>query len=124
MKLLNNFFFIEQIQRRDDGAQYIVRFNPQNEIYGAHFPGQPITPGVCIIQTAKELLEDYLQSDLEIYGAKNVKFLSVIVPEEGKTFTYEFSKLKVANDITALQVIVTSEDTIYAKLSFSCQKKD
>lgn len=124
MKLLNNFFFIEQIRRRDDGAQYIVRFNPQNEIYGAHFPGQPITPGVCIIQTAKELLEDYLQSDLEICGAKNVKFLSVIVPEEGKSFTYEFSKLKVANDITALQVIVTSEDTIYAKLSFSCQKKD
>lgn len=124
MKLLNNFFFIEQIQRRDDGAQYIVRFNPQNEIYGAHFPGQPITPGVCIIQTTKELLEDYLQSDLEICGAKNVKFLSVIDPEEGKTFTYEFGKLKVANNITTLQVIVTSEDTIYAKLSFSCQKKD
>ena len=40
----------------DKGQEVKIRLNPDHEIYRAHFPGNPITPGVCIVQIISEVL--------------------------------------------------------------------
>lgn len=63
-------------------------------------PGEPITPGVCIVQMAKELIEELLTEQtavahhLEITKVKNVKFLSIISPKEHQQITYQIKKLE------------------------------
>ena len=61
-------------------ATYDVYFDPSHIIYKAHFPDQPVTPGVCIIQMITELASDITQQKLTLECAKNVKFLSLLIP--------------------------------------------
>ncbi|MFA7599606.1 MAG: hypothetical protein WCY35_02680, partial [Bacteroidales bacterium] len=59
-----------------------LRLNASHEIYQAHFPGNPITPGACIVQIAKELSELMIDKSIIITEIKNLKFIHVIVPHE------------------------------------------
>ena len=55
MILKNDFYHIAQASVDLPRATYEIALNAQHFIYQAHFPGEPITPGVCILQMACEL---------------------------------------------------------------------
>lgn len=123
MKLKNNLYTISGSETTDKGVNYNIRLNPDCVIYKAHFPEQPVTPGVCIVEIAHELLEEYYNCPLEVKLVKNVKFLSVISPLEVKDITYQLQNIKEDEDGTIkVQVTAVSDDTVYAKISLTCQK--
>ena len=116
MKLLNNFYNITESLIRKNEASFVVSFLLDNDIYKAHFPGMPVTPGVCIIQMAKELLEIVVNSSLDISSLKHVKFLSVISPSS-KEFEVLLSKIVETDNGWSFQAVVKDDTTIYAKIS-------
>jgi len=59
MKLKNNLYKIISKEEVNSIFNYTVELNPSCVIYEAHFPGEPITPGVCIVQIGKEVIEDF-----------------------------------------------------------------
>ena len=125
MKLLNSLYRIRSKAVTDAFVRYDIHLDANHLIYQAHFPGDPITPGVCIIQIAKELLEDHLGRHLEIQIVKNVKFLNVISPVEKSRITYVFEKI-TTDDTTKIcqaQVQVLSDGTPMVKLSFICSQQ-
>ena len=105
--------------------RYEVLLDEKHFIYQAHFPGEPVTPGVCIIQIAKELLEDHLQHDFVIRQVKNVKFLSVISPIKTPRVSYTFDKLSVLEETgeCKVQIMVTAGDEVLAKLSMTVERR-
>ena len=125
MKLKNNLYKIISKEEVNSIFNYTVELNPSCVIYQAHFPGEPITPGVCIVQIVKEVIEDLLleQSSasrrLEIIKAKNIKFLSVISPNETPILTYQVRKLVFSDDKMTIetQIVVNSDDKSMAKIS-------
>lgn len=125
MKLKNNLYKIISKEEVNSIFNYTVELNPSCVIYEAHFPGEPITPGVCIVQIGKEVIEDLLleQSSasrrLEIIKAKNIKFLSVISPNETPILTYQVRKLIFSDDKMTVetQIVVNSVDKSMAKIS-------
>lgn len=117
MKLLDQLFILDEIAESENGFEAMLQTNPEHPIYAAHFPGNPITPGVCIIQIANELLEKYLGKMLFLKTIKNVKFLSVIIPAEGKKIKYAFSGIAETEMGYKTQVVVSDETMVYAKLS-------
>lgn len=121
MKLKDRLYHIIRRSERD----YEVLLDKNHFIYQAHFPGEPITPGVCIIQIAKELLEDGLHCDYEIKRVKNVKFLSVISPTKTPRVTYSFDKVTVAEETGdyRAQIVVTAGDEVLAKLSMIIERR-
>lgn len=124
MKLLNNLYMISKRETTSLSAQYGIFLKEKSFIYKAHFPNEPITPGVCIIQIAKELLEDYAQKHYTIKAIKNVKFLNVISPVITPYVTYVLDKIVIdeANKTCSLQVQVLAEEVLLTKLSFTCQE--
>ena len=80
MKLKNDFYSVTEAQHSESSVKYTVHLNADHFIYAAHFPGNPITPGVCITQIVKELTEDLLQKSLFLKIVKNIKFTQVINP--------------------------------------------
>lgn len=125
MQLRNNLYTV--IEKRVDGltGYFRLTLTPSCFIYQAHFPGEPITPGVCIVQMGTELLEDLLgeglrkKVKLEICKVKNVKFLSVISPNESTVITYQMKKVEMSEDGSEVkvQMVVTSGDEVKAKIS-------
>lgn len=122
MKLNNELYTITA--HNADGLTYTLSLRSDSLIYRAHFPERPITPGVCIIQIAGELLELTLNRSLELIEVVNAKYLAVINPVDTPEITYTFSKLAEVNDGTACKVAVTVSfgDIVYSKLSLIYKK--
>lgn len=122
MILRNSLYTLSDKQLCGADVSYRIALNPQCFIYQAHFPGQPITPGVCIVQIAKELMEDHLQMALSVKTIKNVKFLSVITPTEDAALVYTIAKIGEAEDTVKAQITVTANGMAKAKISMVCSK--
>lgn len=123
MKLQNSLYTIDCTECQNDGCNYAISLNADNIIYKAHFPGLPITPGVCIVQIAVELLELCTGMPLQIDILKNVKFLNVISPNEIQHLTYELKKVNTDGLLTTAQVTVRTDSTVYSKISIVCKQK-
>lgn len=117
MRLTEGFFIIESTNDTENGFETVLRTNPEHSIYKAHFPGSPITPGVCIIQAVGELLENRFGRKLYLKTVKNIKFLSVIIPEEDKKIKYSFSSIVEDDEGVKTQILVSDDAIIYAKIS-------
>lgn len=54
MLVLKDYYKVESVVRSDGEAVYTVSLNPDCEVYRGHFPGSPVSPGVCNIQMIRE----------------------------------------------------------------------
>lgn len=113
--LANDFYYTIEKRLTDTGFEVDIRFNKTHKIYQVHFPENPITPGVCIVQIAKDLLETHYKTPLLMTLAKNIKFLSVIYPTDEVCF-------KITNTINeegliAASIVVEKNQTSYTKIS-------
>jgi 3-hydroxyacyl-[acyl-carrier-protein] dehydratase len=75
--LKDNFY---TIQGFDSDDIVLLGLNADHEIFSGHFPGQPVVPGVCLMQMVKEVLEERLQLKTRLKQAANLKFISPVDP--------------------------------------------
>jgi 3-hydroxyacyl-[acyl-carrier-protein] dehydratase len=117
MKLKDDFFRIKNSCQTVAGVDYTIGFNAEHFIYQAHFPGNPITPGVCIIQIVKELTEEKLKRELSLKKINNVKFLNVINPLENNEVVFSISISSEGDEAHKISAIVSNGNHPFAKLS-------
>ena len=87
MKLQNEMFTI----MNQTADQTDIRLNGSHVIYQAHFPGNPITPGVCIVQMIGELLSDRCGRRLSLSKIVNLKFVAPISPVDTPDIEISFT---------------------------------
>lgn len=79
--VLADFYNILDRQVREDGKHLLeIRIHPDHPIFSGHFPGRPVTPGVCMLQIIKNTAEDILQAKIHMRSAKNIRFYAIIDP--------------------------------------------
>lgn len=119
MQLLNNFFSITSEPLEGEKQSYGIELHPNHFIFAAHFPGNPIVPGVCQIQMITELLEKKFAKRLYVKEIKNIKYLNVLTPNEVTSLNITFQKL--AEEETSLKAVVLYEtsEKQYAKISLT-----
>jgi 3-hydroxymyristoyl/3-hydroxydecanoyl-(acyl carrier protein) dehydratase len=97
--LLNDFFIIDDWQPAvasagndldsrgpiTGSARAILRINWGHPIFEGHFPGRPVVPGACLLQIVKELVSMALDSEVRLTRADQIKFISMIGPDEDET---------------------------------------
>lgn len=115
MKLKNELYIIKNIENNSCRIELLR----DSRIYKAHFPEQPITPGVCIIQIATELISEMYSHRFEISKISNAKFLAVINPDNTKEVTYTLKKITFNEEEKSAKVSieVTNSETVFTKLS-------
>ena len=89
MKLRDEMFSVE----RWEADNVRVRLHADHVIYKAHFPGNPITPGVCLIQMIGELLEQRQAASVQLSKVVNLKFISPISPLDSPVLDVLFSPI-------------------------------
>jgi 3-hydroxyacyl-[acyl-carrier-protein] dehydratase len=114
--LIGNFFFISQIQTHQGSIQAVIEINPAHQIFEGHFPGQPVVPGVCMLQMVKEILESVLKMHLMLTHADQIKFLSIIDPRKTTKI-----KAKIRFDSSSVSEIpvnasLNNEGVVYMKM--------
>lgn len=119
MNFLDNLFHIESIDEAENGFAALLCCTPGHLIYQAHFPGNPITPGACLLQTACEVLQRKLGRPLYLKASKTIKYLNVLVPAEGKEVCFTFSNLVENETECKAQVVIADEASVYTKMSLT-----
>ena len=76
----SDFFGLESMTHDEAGIEALLHINPAHPIFEGHFPGQPVVPGVCMLQLIKEVAETALSRSLFLKQVAQVKFLQVLVP--------------------------------------------
>mgnify|MGYP001567113752 CR=1 FL=1 len=108
--LLNDFFKITDVQ---NGEKYTVsiEMNPKHDIYNGHFPGNPITPGVCLTQMVKETVEHITNKKLQMVKGDNLKFTAILNPEVNRNVTMSLS-IKIKDDgLFQADSVISAETT-------------
>ena len=82
MILKNDFYSIQSLQQEGDVVNASIGLNQSHVIFAGHFPGQPVVPGVCMVQIIKEILETTIGKPLQLKAADHIKFLSMVNPQE------------------------------------------
>ncbi|MGK6343097.1 3-hydroxyacyl-ACP dehydratase [Chryseobacterium sp. DT-3] len=120
--ILTDFYILESYEKAENGSfTAYIHLNKDHDIFKGHFPGNPVTPGVCMMQIVKELTEEFTGSKLFLKTASNVKFMAIINP-------YETPDLKLQLDITEDEEDVKVKnatsfgETIALKMSVSYKK--
>ena len=119
MNFLDDLFLTQSITETQDGFEAVVRCNPEHPVYKAHFPGNPITPGACLLQTVGALMQQYMGRPLFLKSSKNIKYLSVLVPAEGQEVKFVFSRITESETECKAQVVIADENTVYTKMSLT-----
>ncbi len=78
--LTNYFSLISQSVEPDGAILSTVELNPHCEVYEGHFPGNPISPGVCNLQMLRECVEHYTNKRLYIKSIKQCRYSALITP--------------------------------------------
>lgn len=84
--LIPGLYTFELLSAADSSASFEVQFNPDHPLYAGHFPGQAVTPGVCLIQTATELLSEARGKPFQLTAARQIKFLQMHHPTDPLRF--------------------------------------
>ncbi|HTE12248.1 MAG TPA: hypothetical protein VK645_14795 [Chitinophagaceae bacterium] len=114
MILAGDFYTIVSSFIEADKIQAILKINPEHEIFRGHFPGQPVVPGVCMMQIVKELLETVTGKSLRLHTGLDIKFLSVIDPGKNNTIHTETNYSVLASgDVNVTARLFYNEITFF-----------
>ncbi|WDF63558.1 3-hydroxyacyl-ACP dehydratase [Flavobacterium sp. KACC 22763] len=116
--ILQDFYKILSEEKISDSKYTItILVNAKHEVFKGHFPGNPIMPGVCMIQIIKELTESITKSSLMIQSLANVKFMALINPEVTPELRLELDVTTTEDGLVKVKNTTYFNDTTALKLS-------
>ena len=121
--LQGEFFKIISSELLPDGATIsgsqsisaLVSLDPGHPIYGGHFPGNPVVPGVCQVQMVREALEILMDVKGMLVAADNIKFLNMIVPSEHPVVAIDYTVKPPETGNLHFSAILRDNETIFMK---------
>ncbi|WP_312823156.1 3-hydroxyacyl-ACP dehydratase [Epilithonimonas sp.] len=120
--ILNDFYAVASHEKTEKGFKANITLNKDHQIFKGHFPGNPVTPGVCMMQIVKDLAEEFTNSKLFLKTASNVKFMAIINPFETPDLVMDLDinetdeEIKVKNTTSFGETIALKLSVTYKKL--------
>jgi len=113
-----DLFTFTDLQADGDKLKTTISLNASHPIFKGHFPGQPVLPGVCMMQMVKEITEVHLDKKLRLQKARELKFLSFIDPVEHASIQLELS-MKTIDESIKVDAKLLNDATVFFKFSGS-----
>lgn len=115
--LLQGFYTLNKVDKLDDGEyEAFIHLNKDHDIFKGHFPGNPVTPGVCMVQILKEITSQIVDKKLVMKSSSNIKFMALINPEKTPDLKLSISiKTDVENEIQ-IKNTCYFDDTVALKM--------
>jgi 3-hydroxyacyl-[acyl-carrier-protein] dehydratase len=107
--LLNNFFTITSMETADQDIKASLVINAGHKIFEGHFPGQPVVPGVCMMQMVKEVIEQVTARQTRLVKAQEMKFLAIINPQQNNIIQATLKYIVQENEVTVTATMFKDE---------------
>lgn len=113
--LIDSLFIVKEYSTEGTEIKASLELDENHSIFRGHFPGQPVVPGVCMMQSVKELVERQVKQKLTLIEADNMKFLSVMDPRVNKLITATVS-VSNKDSVLSINASLFAENVTFFKL--------
>ena len=76
----NSYFRLLETVPTEGGAVFRVALLPDSPVYRGHFPGRPVSPGVCQVELIRQCAERLTGQRLRIAAVSQCRFTAVASP--------------------------------------------
>jgi len=114
--LINDFYTLTSYNENENSLEAAIALNAAHAIFSGHFPDNPVTPGVCMLQIIKELVEKKTSKKLFMYQCSNVKFMALINPDTHPNLNIQIEAQWLEDDIIKVKAAASFEETVALKL--------
>lgn len=116
--LLNNLYTIQTLSETDNQLQATILLKPDHAIFSGHFPGQPVLPGVCMMEMVAEVTGAFMKGSYRISGGPLIKFLRMIDPRMNPSIQLEI-KYHQSSDYTTTNGRIFSGADVFMKFQLN-----
>ena len=113
--LQGDFFTFSNIETSGFEIKAEVTINAAHTIFDGHFPGQPIVPGVCMMQMVKEIIEQVTSQKTSLIKSSEMKFLAIIDPSKNNTISATLKYAINENNGLVVSAIFFKEEVVHFK---------
>ena len=114
--LIEGLYTIVEFHYDEQEVNATIQLNKDHDIFKGHFLGNPVMPGVCMIQIIKELTEKATAKKLFLSVSSNIKFMALINPEVNAILKLSIS-VSEEGELIKIKNTSSFEDTVALKLS-------
>jgi 3-hydroxyacyl-[acyl-carrier-protein] dehydratase len=117
MALVNDFYVVNTIEKEGSKIVGDIKINQDHRIFDGHFPGNPVVPGVCMIEIINELLGLANKKKYRLAEGSNVKFMNILNPAENPVVKVEHEILSDTGTSVKLKSSFYNQDKVFLKFS-------
>ncbi|SFB06432.1 hotdog family protein [Algoriphagus aquimarinus] len=81
-EILDQTLDISIITQEETESLCAVKVLSTSSVFEGHFPGNPILPGVIMVESVRTALNQLFQKEYRLMSALSIKFLAVLNPNE------------------------------------------
>ena len=90
--LKDSLYTLQSLEETGAGTyEAQLRIDPTHPLFEGHFPGQPVLPGVCLLEMVKEVLSEIRQKPLRLLRAGTIKYPSMVDPRLEPLLRFEIT---------------------------------
>lgn len=116
--LLENFYQVQKIENTETNKyNAFIRLNKDHDIFKGHFPDNPVTPGVCMVQIIKDLASTAKKANLSLVSSNNIKFMAVINPVTSPDLKLTLDLKDNEDGTISVKNVTYFDDTVALKMS-------
>lgn len=116
--LLENFYKLQKLDNLDANKyEAYIHLNKDHDIFKGHFPDNPVTPGVCMVQIIKDLTSQAKGVKLSMVSSNNIKFMAVINPENNPELRLTLDLKENEDGTISVKNITYFDDIVALKMS-------
>ena len=115
--LKNKLFYIDSLEQGDDLIRSAIHIDETHPIFQGHFPGQPVLPGVCMLEMLKEVIEEAYASSFQLETASSVKFLTMFAPPQFTSAVFEIKPIVYAGNQLTINATLKFEQHVFLKIN-------
>ena len=95
---------------------FFVHLNPECEVYKGHFPGTPVSPGVCNIQMMLECAEKVARQTLRVRKINRCRFTTLLTPLTHPELEMHIDMQKKEDNSFLLNALIGKGEDVYQTL--------
>ena len=124
--LQGDFFTISNIETTGFEIKATMIINASHKIFNGHFPGQPVVPGVYMLQMVKEMMEQVTAKKTNLIKSSEMKFLAIIDPSQNNNINATLKYTIDGNQNLVVSAVLFKDELTHFKFKglFSFQKQD
>ena len=117
MILTGDFCTVTGLHAAEDRWTAQLHWQADHAIFGGHFPGQPVVPGVCMVQMVQEVMEAALGRRMQLVSSASIKFLQFIDPRVNAQTVMEIKRIKEENREYNISAQISNTEKVFFKFS-------